>query len=109
MMFSWICLVVRATVAVVIHPPVCGVQTTRPSVPSLALSSGDEEGGEGVVGGVCGLMAAAKLRRARWMRIIQFIAAFSVSEEEDRDELCEETKMGMDGQDIDKQGTEVDR
>lgn len=54
-------------------------------------------------------MAAAKLRRARWMRIIQFIAAFSVSEEEDRDELCEETKMGMDGQDIDKQGTEVDR
>jgi len=80
-----------------------GVWATAPRVPSLAHSSGDEEGGEGVTTGEEGRRAAARLRRARCTRIIRFIAAFSVEEEEeegDGDKLREETKIGVDGRDI---------
>jgi len=78
-------------------------RATAPRVPSLVRLLGDEDGGEGVTTGEGGQRAAAKLRRARCTRIMRFIAALSAEEEDnegDGDELWEETKIGVDGQDM---------
>jgi len=68
---------------------------TKPKAPSLALSSGDHEGGEG----------EGAILRARWMWRQRFIATFSLSEDEEGEgvESCDKTKIGDDGQDIDGQ------
>jgi len=59
-------------------------------MPSFVLSSGEEEGGDGVV------REQAARRRWSWMR--RFISTFSVSGEgvESRDEI----RIGEDGRDI---------
>jgi len=64
----------------------------KPRAPSLALSSGDQEGGEG----------DGAILRARWTQIQRFIATFSDSDDDEGDgvESCEEMRMGEVGQDM---------
>ena len=67
---------------------------TKPRVQSLALSSGEEDGGDGVV--------RKRQVRRRWRRSRWFISAFSLSADEEGDwvESRDETKMGEEGRDI---------
>ena len=86
---------VRATTEVVIRQGVRGMAITKPKAPSLALSSVDQEGGEG----------DGAILRARWTRRRRFITAFSLSDDEEGEGVKsrKETKIGDDGQDIDGQ------
>jgi len=75
------------------HPQKRGVQVTKPSVPSLVASSGEEDGGDGVT----------TIRRVQWMQRWRFIAALSLLDKEEAAEgveLQEETRISEDKRDI---------
>jgi len=93
--FWRICAAVGTMVVVDIRPPVRGARATKPKAPSLALSSGEEEGEDGVTW-------RGWLVRRRWKRIRRFISTFSTSEEDEGEgvESREETKMDEEGRDM---------
>ena len=74
---------------VVMYPQVWGTRAMIPRVLSLAHSSGEEEGGDGVF--ICALWAW-------WTWIACNITVFLLSEEEgEGEEVRDETKMGIEG------------
>jgi len=78
---------------VVIRPPVWMVRMARANVPSFVVSSGKQEGGDGVT---------TTSQWARWTCSARYMRVLSLSEDEegDGDGEREEMKIGEEGRDM---------